>query len=41
MLRDSLMASGHGFVYRIMKQHQANAPDALADMHSTGTYIDF
>lgn len=41
MLRDSLMASGHGFVYRVMKQHQANAPDALADMHATGTHIDF
>ena len=41
MLRDSLMASGHGFVYRIMKQHQANAPKALADMHATGTHIDF
>lgn len=41
MLRDSLMASGHGFVYRVMKQHQANAPAALADMRTTGTHIDF
>lgn len=41
MLHDSLMASGHGFVYRIMKRHQANAPEALADMRATGTYIDF
>ena len=41
MLRDSLMAGGHGFVYRLMKQHQANAPAALADMHATGTHIDF
>ena len=41
MLRDSLMAGGHGFIYRLMKQHQANAPAALADMHATGTHIDF
>ena len=41
MLHDSLMAGGHGFVYRLMKQHQAHAPAALADMHATGTHIDF
>ncbi len=41
MIRDSLMASGHGFVYRIMKGHQANAPKELADHTITGTHIDF
>ncbi len=41
MLRDSLMASGHGFVYRVIKRHQANAPEALADIRATGTHIEF
>ena len=41
MLRDALMAGGHGFVYRVMKRHQANAPGALADLRTTGTHIDF
>ena len=41
ILRDALMASGHGFVYRLMRQHQADAPAELADMRVTGTYIDF
>ena len=41
MLRDSLIASGHGFVYRVMKRHQANAPRELADMRTTGTHIEF
>ncbi|MCY4215167.1 MAG: hypothetical protein OXF68_16285 [Gammaproteobacteria bacterium] len=40
ILRDALMASGHGFVYRVMKLHQANAPRELADMRVTGTHID-
>ena len=41
MLHDSLMASGHGFVYRVMKRHQANAPETLADLQTTGSHIDF
>ncbi|MCZ0944592.1 MAG: hypothetical protein OXJ53_16185, partial [Gammaproteobacteria bacterium] len=41
ILRDALMANGHGFLYRLMKQHQANAPEMLADIKATGTYIDF
>ena len=41
ILRDALMANGHGFLYRLMKQHQANAPETLADIKVTGTYIDF
>jgi hypothetical protein len=41
MIRDSLMASQHGFVYRVMKRHQASAPRELADYKLTGTHIDF
>ena len=41
MLRESLMAGGHGFVYRVMKRHQANASEALADLRATGSHIDF
>ena len=41
MLRDALMAGGHGFVYRVMKRHQAAAPQELADMRTTGTHIEF
>ena len=41
ILRDALMANGHGFLYRLMKQHQANAPEALADIKVKGTYINF
>ena len=41
MLRDSLMAGGHGFVYRVIKRHHANAPEALADRRATGSHIDF
>ena len=41
MIRDSLMASGHGFVYRIMKRHQEAAPREYADHTITGTHIDF
>ena len=40
MIRDSLLASGHGFVYTIAKRHQAAAPRELADHTRTGTYID-
>ena len=41
MIRDALMASGHGFVYRIMKRHQATAPAEYADHKITGIHIDF
>ncbi len=41
MLQESLMASGHGFVYRLMRQHQALAPAELADIARTGAHIDF
>jgi hypothetical protein len=39
MIRDSLLASGHGFVYTIAKRHQANAPEELADYTKTGAHI--
>ena len=41
MIRDSILASAHGFVYRIAKPHQSNAPKELADHTITGRYIDF
>ena len=41
LLRDSLMASAHGFVYRVMKRHQTKAPTTLRDRHVTGTHIQF
>ena len=40
IIRDSLMASGHGFVYTIAKRFQAMAPAELADHSKTGAYID-
>ncbi len=40
MLHYALMANGHGFVYRIMRQHQAAAPAELADMSQTGFHIE-
>ncbi len=40
MIRDSLLASGHGFVYKIAKRHQKAAPPELADPKKTGLYID-
>ena len=41
MIHDALAASGHGFLYRIVKRHQAVAPDAWADHTKTGTHINF
>ena len=41
MICDSLMANGHGFIYRIMKRHQTSAPTEWADHNITGTHIDF
>lgn len=41
MIQDALSASGHGFLYRIIKRHQANAPEAWADHTKTGTHINF
>ena len=41
MIHDALSASGHGFLYRIMKRHQPNAPEEWADHTKTGTHINF
>lgn len=41
IIQDALSASGHGFLYRIMKRHQANAPDKWSDHTKTGTHINF
>lgn len=41
MIVDSVRASGHGFLYRIMKGHQANAPEKWSDHTKTGTHINF
>jgi hypothetical protein len=41
MIQDALSASGHGFLYRIIKRHQANAPEEWADHTKTGTHINF
>lgn len=41
MIHDALAASGHGFLYRILKRHQENAPPEWADHTKTGTHINF
>ena len=41
MIQDALHASGHGFLYRVMKRHQANAPAKWSDHTKTGTHINF
>ena len=41
MIRDALSASGHGFLYRIMKRHQETAPVEWSDHTKTGTHINF
>ncbi len=40
MLRDALMASGHGLLYGILTRHRAAAPQDLADIVQTGGHID-
>lgn len=39
ILEDSLFTSAHGFLYRLLKRHQANAAPELADPKATGTYV--
>ena len=41
MIADALSTSAHGFLYRIIKRHQANAPAKWADHNMTGTHINF
>ena len=39
LIRDALLASGHGFLYALAKRHQAAAPPELAQHESTGLRI--
>lgn len=41
MISDALSASAHGFLFRVMKRHQANAPTHWSDHTKTGTHINF
>ena len=41
MIHDALSASGHGFLYRVMKRHQDSAPPEWSDHTKTGTHINF
>lgn len=40
MIRDSLLASAHAFLYNVAKRHQANAPPELADHEQTGLHFN-
>ena len=40
LIRDALLASGHGFLYALAKRHQAAAPPELAHHEHTGLQID-
>ncbi len=39
ILRDALLANGHGMLYNVAKHHQAAAPPELADYRRTGAYL--
>lgn len=41
IIRDSMLSTAHGLVYRVTKRHQDNAPPHLADPAATGTHINF
>ncbi|XOV84395.1 MAG: hypothetical protein ACFHXK_04610 [bacterium] len=41
IITDAMRASGHGFLYRVMKRHQANAQEKWSDHTKTGTHINF
>ena len=41
MIRDSLLTGSQGFIYRLAKRHQDNAPPELADPSQTGTQVNF
>ena len=40
IIRDSLLASAHAFLYKRMKRQQANAPSAMNDHTKTGLHFD-
>ena len=41
IIHDALAASGHGFLYRLIKTEQAKAPTDWSDHAKTGTHINF
>ena len=41
IIHDALAASGHGFLYRLIKTEQAKAPTEWSDHAKTGTHINF
>jgi hypothetical protein len=41
MIRDALLTGSNGFIYRLAKRHQGNAPAELADASQTGTHVNF
>ena len=41
IITDAITASGNGFLYRVMKRHQVNAPEQWSDHTKTGTHINF
>jgi hypothetical protein len=41
MIRDSLLATGHGLLYRLVIRHQGIAAPDLADPAQTGIHINF
>jgi len=41
VIRDALMATGHGLLYRVAKRYQSIAPEHLGDPARTGIHIDF
>ncbi len=41
MIQDALGTSGHGFLYRVMKRYQSQAPEHWNDYTKTGTHINF
>ena len=41
MIRDALLTGSQGFIYRLAKRHQGNAPPELGDPGQTGTQVNF
>jgi hypothetical protein len=40
MIKDALLYNGHGMLFSLAKRHQANAPEALADLRQTGAFLN-
>ena len=41
IIRDSLLTSSNGLIYRLAKRHQAAAPPELGDPNQTGLHLNF